>query len=176
MQTSTSLLHCLPVPGPDTARLYAILPEAPQPIFLKLNIASSHQCNGDDFSAPYSLTVLSHVRLFATPWTVAHQAPLSMGFFRQQYWGGLAISFSKGSSQTRDQTQISCIASSEPPGNCGIQTHFHLLWALIISLKTSDLESVHKADTKDPDELGCWQGFLVVGVSHPAVASVSELP
>ena len=30
-----------------------------------------------------------HVRLFATPWTVAHQAPLSMGFTRQEYWGGL---------------------------------------------------------------------------------------
>ena len=89
MQTSTSLLHCLPVPGPDTAQLYAILPEAPQPIFLKLNIASSHQCNGDDFSAPYSLTVLSHVRLFATPWTVALQAPLSMGLSRQEYWSGL---------------------------------------------------------------------------------------
>ena len=25
----------------------------------------------------------------ATPWTVAHQAPLSMGFFRQEYWSGL---------------------------------------------------------------------------------------
>ena len=27
--------------------------------------------------------------LFATPWTVAHQAPLSMGFSRQEYWSGL---------------------------------------------------------------------------------------
>ena len=27
--------------------------------------------------------------LFATPWTVARQAPLSMGFFRQEYWSGL---------------------------------------------------------------------------------------
>ena len=27
--------------------------------------------------------------LFATPWTVAHQAPLSMGFSRQEYWRGL---------------------------------------------------------------------------------------
>ena len=26
---------------------------------------------------------------FVTPWTVAHQAPLSMGFSRQEYWGGL---------------------------------------------------------------------------------------
>ena len=31
---------------------------------------------------------LSHVRLFAAPWTVAHQAPLSMGFSRQEYWSG----------------------------------------------------------------------------------------
>ena len=29
------------------------------------------------------------IRLFATPWTVAHQAPLSMGFSRQDYWSGL---------------------------------------------------------------------------------------
>ena len=31
----------------------------------------------------------SRVRLFATPWTVAYQAPPSMGFSRQQYWSGL---------------------------------------------------------------------------------------
>ena len=31
----------------------------------------------------------SHVRLFATLWTVAHQPPLSMGFSRQEYWSGL---------------------------------------------------------------------------------------
>ena len=31
---------------------------------------------------------LSHVRLFVTPWTVAHQAPLSMEFSRQEYWSG----------------------------------------------------------------------------------------
>ena len=32
---------------------------------------------------------LSNVWLGATPWTVAHQAPLSMGFPRQEYWSGL---------------------------------------------------------------------------------------
>ena len=32
---------------------------------------------------------LSHVGLFATPWTVAHQAPLSVGFSSQEYWSGL---------------------------------------------------------------------------------------
>ena len=35
------------------------------------------------------LSCFSHVRLFATPWTVACQAPLSMGFSRQEYWSGL---------------------------------------------------------------------------------------
>ena len=32
---------------------------------------------------------LSCVQLFATPWTTAHQAPLSMEFSRQEYWNGL---------------------------------------------------------------------------------------
>ena len=33
--------------------------------------------------------MLSHVQLFVMPWTVAHQAPLSMGFPMQEYWSGL---------------------------------------------------------------------------------------
>ena len=36
-----------------------------------------------------TLSVLRHVWLFATPWTVARQAPLSMEFSRQEYWSGL---------------------------------------------------------------------------------------
>ena len=35
------------------------------------------------------MKALSRVRLFETPWTVAYQAPLSMGFSRQEYWSGL---------------------------------------------------------------------------------------
>ena len=33
--------------------------------------------------------LLSHVQILATPWTIAHQAPLSMGFSRQEYWSRL---------------------------------------------------------------------------------------
>ena len=33
--------------------------------------------------------MLNRVQLFVTPWTVAHQAPLSISFFRQEYWSGL---------------------------------------------------------------------------------------
>ena len=35
------------------------------------------------------LNLLRCVQLFVTPWTVARQAPLSMGFPRQEYWSGL---------------------------------------------------------------------------------------
>ena len=35
------------------------------------------------------LSRLSSVRLCATPWTAAHQAPLPMGFSRQEHWSGL---------------------------------------------------------------------------------------
>ena len=52
------------------------------------------------------LSCFSHVWLFATLWTVAHQAALSMGFFRQ--W--VAISSSRGSSRHRDWTCVSCIS------------------------------------------------------------------
>ena len=60
------------------------------------------------------LSHFSHVWLPATPWTVARQAPLSMGFSGQEYWGGLP------SSRPRDRTQISCTVggflTTEPPG------------------------------------------------------------
>ena len=37
---------------------------------------------------------LSHAWLLVTPWTAAHQAPLSMGFSRQEYWSGVPTCFS----------------------------------------------------------------------------------
>ena len=57
-----------------------------------------------------SVKLLSCVRLFATPWTAAHQVPLSMRFFQGRILDLVAISFSRGSSQPRDQTQVSCTA------------------------------------------------------------------
>ena len=41
------------------------------------------------FNSCCCYSVLSHVRLFSTPWTVTRQASLSMGFPRQEYWSGL---------------------------------------------------------------------------------------
>ena len=69
------------------------------------------------------LSHFSSICLFATPWTVAHQAALSMGFSRQEYWRGSPCPSPGDSSWLRDQTCVSCsscIASRffmpEPPG------------------------------------------------------------
>ena len=42
-------------------------------------------------STQYCAQSLSRVQLFVTPWTVAYQAPPSMGFSRQEYWSGLPL-------------------------------------------------------------------------------------
>ena len=58
--------------------------------FASLTIAFGIHRKAGSYS--YFIHVLSHlsrVQLFATPWTVTHQASLSMGFFRQEYWSGL---------------------------------------------------------------------------------------
>ena len=52
--------------------------------------------------------LFSCVCLFVAPWTVAHQAPLSMELSRQEYW--VAISYSRVSSQPKDQNHISFIS------------------------------------------------------------------
>ena len=39
--------------------------------------------------------LFSRVQFFATSWTVAHQAPLSLRFSRQEYWEWVAISYSR---------------------------------------------------------------------------------
>ena len=45
-----------------------------------------------------------------TPWTVAYQAPLSMGILQARILEWVSIPFSRGSFQPRDQTCVSCIA------------------------------------------------------------------
>ena len=84
-------------------------------------------CNYDDVPWPMFLSgawamkevylcccacVLSRVRLFVTLWTVAHQAPLSMGFTGKNTEVG-CISFSRGSSWPRDWTHISCALQAD---------------------------------------------------------------
>ena len=63
---------------------------------------------------------LSRVRLFATPWTVAHQAPPSMGFSRQEYWSGLPFpspgDLPDAGIEPRSPAFQADTLTSEPPG------------------------------------------------------------
>ena len=56
------------------------------------------------------LSLFSHVWLFVTLCTVAHQAPLSMGFSRPRILEWVAIPSSRGSSQLRDRTHVSYVS------------------------------------------------------------------
>ena len=61
---------------------------------MSLKVHSLHLCLGkwESWIDIYTLLLsrFSRVQLFVTPWTVAHQAPLSVGFSRQRYWSGLS--------------------------------------------------------------------------------------
>ena len=63
---------------------------------------------------------LSRVPLFVTPWTVAYQAPLSMGFSRQEYWSGLPFPSSgdlpNPGIEPRSPAFQADALTSEPPG------------------------------------------------------------
>ena len=64
---------------------------------------------------------LSCVRLFVTPWTVAHQAPPSMEFSRQEYWSGLPFPSPRDLPNPEIQPGSPALRAdalpSEPPGN-----------------------------------------------------------
>ena len=66
------------------------------------------------------MKLLSRVRLFATPWTVACQAPLSMGFSKQEYWSGLPFpspgDLPNPGIKPRSPALQADTLSSEPPG------------------------------------------------------------
>ena len=62
---------------------------------------------------------LSHVRLFATSWTIAYQTPLSVGFSRQGYWSGLPFpslgELPDPETEPRSPTLQADALPSEPP-------------------------------------------------------------
>jgi len=67
------------------------------------------------------LKFLSRVWLFATPWTIAHQAPPSMGFSRPEYWNGLPFpspgDLPNPGIEPRSLALRADALPSEPPGN-----------------------------------------------------------
>ena len=66
---------------------------------------------GQDFILLFSHQIMSDS--FATLQNVVHQASLSMGFPRQEYWSRVAIFSSRGSSQPREGTHVSYVSCIE---------------------------------------------------------------
>ena len=67
------------------------------------------------------MKLLSHVQLFVTPWTVACQASLTLGFSRQDYWSGLPFPSSEDLIDPGIELGCPTLQTdsllSEPPGN-----------------------------------------------------------
>ena len=84
---------------------------------------------------------LSHVWLFVTPWTVAYQALLAMGSLQARILEWVAMPFSRGSSQSRDEPRSPALQGdslpSEPPGKP--------------SYKSVPSLNMNSLDSRDPD-------------------------
>ena len=92
----------------------------------------------------------SHVQVFLTPWTVAHQAPLSMRFSREEYWSELTFPSSEDL-RPRDQTCVSCIScvgrwDSLPLSNLGNPDNY-IKWTQIKRLDSKTIPN-YKIITK----------------------------
>ena len=74
----------------------------------------------DDTKVKVKVKSLSRLQLFGTPWTVAYQAPPSMGFSRQEYWRGLPFpspgDLPNPGIEPRSPTFQADALTSEPPG------------------------------------------------------------
>ena len=94
-------------------------------------------------SVSQSVQSLSHVGLFATPWTVAHQAALSVGFSRQECWSGLPLSspgdLPNPGIEPGSPSLYTDALPSEPPGKSSILTMLY---------RISKRKSNHETDIK----------------------------
>ena len=105
----------------------------------------------DTFSEVKSL---SCVRLFVTPWTVAHQAPPSMGFSRQEYWSVLPFpspgDLPDPGTEARSPTLLADALTSEPPGkphDYGTGVHFNSITFLFQVFQLDCKLNDHPTDT-----------------------------
>ena len=95
-------------------------------LFLVISFGSHNPERKEQISFSFSCGLsLSCVWLFATPWTVAHQALLSMGILQGRRLEWVAMSSSRGSSQPRGWTRVSHIAGGFFTIWATKEAHFH---------------------------------------------------
>ena len=98
---------------------------------------------------------LSRIRLFATPWTIAYQAPLSMEFSREEYWSGLPFP-SQGELpdpgiERRSPALQAEVLPSEPPGKPDSDEYQPCtLLSIFVSTLLLNLQNKLKSKIKQP--------------------------
>ena len=92
---------------------------------------------------------LSRVRHFATPWTVAYQTSLPMGFSRQEYWSGLPFPSPEAlpdpGIEPRSPALQADTLSSEPPGKTSLKHNARKIFTETIRGK--DQENIYQNNT-----------------------------
>ena len=102
--------------------------------------------NPTTHTCPIAVWSLSRVQFFAAPWTVAHQAPLSMGFPRQEYWSGLPFpspgDLPNPGIEPWSPSLAGRFLTTEPPGSphtcptwCYVTYHIIYLFVMVLVLR-----------------------------------------
>ena len=113
-------------------------------------------CTIKELSSFLKVKSLSRVQLFATPWTVAYEASLSMGFSRQEYWSGLPF-HSPGDLpdpgiEPGSPTLEAEALTSEPPGKPKLSVYAYI-YMDIYYMFFSFFERVYKIPFKSKSHL-----------------------
>ena len=106
----------------------------------------------------------SHVQLFATPWSVACHAPLSMRFSRQKYWSGLPFPSAgvlpNPETESRSPSLQADSLPSEPPGKPDVIRKWTWKWLSHVWLFVTPWTIAHQSPpSKEFSSQEYWSGF-----------------
>ena len=114
------------------------------------------------------LSHFSHVQLFVTLWTAAHQPPLSMGFSRREYWSGLPCLPPGDLPDPGIEAAPPCLLhcrwffTTEPPGK---PIYYNMLY-IFTCLKYFSTDFKNKSQKKGASYLGVAENYNLVQTSH----------
>ena len=123
-------------------------------------IAGSHCGALSEKELLFSHSVVSDS--FETPWTIAHQAPLSMGFSRQEYWSGLPFPSLRDLSNPRIEPESPALQADSPP-----LSHWGSPLSLVAGVELSWILIYHA---------GVWDLLVGWGAQHTDVETGCRNP
>ena len=122
---------------------------------------------------------LSRVRLLATPWTAAHQAPLSMGFSRQEYWSELPLPSPTPMTSVLIKGRFGYRHTGRMPHDHGGRGWSYSATSQGLPTSTKKLKKMHGTDSPWPPQEGtnpvlfqtsglqnCWRIYISIVCSH----------